>query len=103
MINMLGQFEQNKYHGHGTLHGTDGLVYTGSFTDGLKSGQGLLLEPDGTIYYGNFSMIYLMEQESERSFWGILLRFMGAGSQAGKWRDRFQVMAPVILVYLRMA
>ena len=50
----VGERENGKYHGQGTLTFRDGDKYVGEFKDGRKNGQGTTIYPDGSKYIGEF-------------------------------------------------
>ena len=49
-----GQFENNAFHGFGTLKKPNGHVYTGEFANNMYHGHGEAREPDGSRYVGQF-------------------------------------------------
>ena len=54
----IGLFENNKYHGHGTLYNILGeVLYTGGFSNGVYDGTGELSSA-GLVYSGQFRRVY---------------------------------------------
>jgi len=52
----VGEFEDGKFHGQGTLKRSDGKKYVGGFFRGEMHGHGTLDFPDGSKYVGDFWM-----------------------------------------------
>jgi hypothetical protein len=50
----VGERENGKYHGQGTLTFRDGRKYVGEWKDGKRNGQGTVTSPDGYKYVGEF-------------------------------------------------
>ena len=50
----VGERENGKYHGQGTLTYLDGDKYVGEFKDGKKHGQGTYTWSDGENYLGEW-------------------------------------------------
>ena len=50
----VGERENRKYHGQGTLTFRDGDKYVGEFKEGKKHGQGTYTWSDGRKYVGEF-------------------------------------------------
>ena len=48
----IGEWKDGKFHGQGTLTSTDGEKFVGEFEDGLPIGKGTLNYPNGTKYVG---------------------------------------------------
>lgn len=49
-----GEWINNRFHGKGILHSSDGGRYDGRFDNGAKEGYGVQYNFDGTIYKGNW-------------------------------------------------
>ncbi len=49
-----GEFKNGKKHGQGTLTSPDRDKYLGAFKSGKKHGKGTLTSPDGSMYIGGF-------------------------------------------------
>ena len=59
----IGLFENNRYHGHGTLYNILGeVLYTGGFSNGVYDGTGELSSA-GLIYSGQFKEGLLSGEE----------------------------------------
>ena len=50
----VGERENRRYHGQGTLTFRDGDKYVGEFKDGKRTGQGTYTWSDGRKYVGEF-------------------------------------------------
>ena len=50
----VGERENGKYHGQGTLTFRDGDKYVGEFKDGMRNGQGTYTFSDGKKYVGEW-------------------------------------------------
>ena len=50
----IGDFKNNKRHGHGTLTSDDGTQYVGKWADNKFNGQGMETYPNGDKYIGEF-------------------------------------------------
>ena len=50
----VGERENGKYHGKGTLTFRDGEKYVGEWKDGKYHGQGTYTYPDGRKYVGEY-------------------------------------------------
>ena len=50
----VGERENNRYHGQGTLTFRDGDKYVGEFKHGEKHGQGTYTWSDGSKYVGEY-------------------------------------------------
>jgi len=49
-----GEFECNKYHGHGNYTFADGSFYTGPFEDNQMHGNGCFTDTQGVEWKGRF-------------------------------------------------
>ena len=60
----VGERENNRYHGQGTLTFRDGDMYEGKYKDGEKHGQGTYTWSDGRKYVGEWK-----DGETKRSWY----------------------------------
>ena len=61
-----GLFAGGKYHGYGIQY-SDGGVYVGEYSHGLKEGQGTMVYGDGDVISGNFTSALRRKQSKLRS------------------------------------
>lgn len=52
--NYIGQWENGKQNGEGTMTWTNGGVYEGEWKDGLRNGYGKHTAADGTVREGTW-------------------------------------------------
>ena len=50
----VGEWKDDKQHGHGTYTRADGAKYVGEWKDGTGHGQGTYTHADGTVKKGTF-------------------------------------------------
>lgn len=49
-----GEFQNGKFHGHGTVINPAGTKYTGGWKNGMRDGKGTLTGSDGTKFVGGW-------------------------------------------------
>lgn len=49
-----GTFQNDKFHGTGTMTLANSTIYSGDWVDGMYSGNGILKFADGNVYEGGF-------------------------------------------------
>ena len=74
-----GEFKNGKKHGKGTLTSPDGSMYIGAFKSGKKNGKGKFTSPDGRKFVG--------EYKDDKKHGKGTFTWSDEGKYEGKWKD----------------
>ena len=74
-----GEFKNGKKHGQGTLTTPDGSMYIGAFKSGKKNGKGKFTSPDGRKFVG--------EYKDDKKHGKGTFTWSDEGKYEGKWKD----------------
>ena len=74
-----GEFKNGKKHGKGTLTSPDGSMYIGAFKSGKKHGKGKFTSPDGRKFVG--------EYKDDKKHGKGTFTWSDEGKYEGKWKD----------------
>jgi hypothetical protein len=81
-IKYVGEHRDGKVHGQGTWTHPDGFKYVGEYKDSARNGQGTYYFPDGSRYVGEW-------RDDTRNGQGIQYRADGTVNRSGLWTNGF--------------